>query len=256
MENKRGQVAIFVIVAIVIVALILLFYFVLRLNIPSLRATEDPNKYIESCLGDEVKDALKILESQGGSLDPENYILYDDNMVDYLCYINAYYKPCLNQKPFLKNSIEDELKKYLTPKIQQCINTYKLELEKKGYFVQAGKLDLSLEIIPGSISAEINQPLTLTKEASVKYERFNYEIDSSIYDLVMLASSITNWEARYGDSSNQAYMLYYPNFKTEKYKQGDGSTIYVITDRLNGEEFVFASRSMVWPPGYGAVTNI
>jgi len=255
MENKRGQVAIFVIVAVIIIALVLLFYFVIRPNVSYLRATEDPKKYIESCIKEDAKNALELLEKQGGSLEPENYILYDDNRVDYLCYINAYYKPCLNQKPFLKKSIEDELEKYLKPKLQQCIDAYKLQLEKKGYFVKAGKLDITLEIIPTGVSFEINQPLTIVKEASTAYEKFSYEIDSSIYDLIMLSSSIINWEARYGDSSNQAYMLYYPNFKVEKYKQGDGSTVYVVTDRLINEKFVFASRSMVWPAGYGGVVQ-
>ena len=39
---------------------------------------------------EDAKNALELLEKQGGSLEPENYILYDDNRVDYLCYINAY----------------------------------------------------------------------------------------------------------------------------------------------------------------------
>ena len=65
----------------------------------------------------------------------------------------------------------------------------------------------------------------------------------------MLTSSILNWEARYGDSDIATYMTYYPNIKVEKYKQGDGSKIYILSSEK--DKFVFASRSLSWPAGYG-----
>ena len=65
----------------------------------------------------------------------------------------------------------------------------------------------------------------------------------------MISSSILNWEARYGDSETMNYMIYYPSIKVEKKKQGDGSTVYIITDRLDLDKFMFASRSMALPAG-------
>ena len=69
----------------------------------------------------------------------------------------------------------------------------------------------------------------------------------------MIASSISNWEAKYGDSETMNYMIYYPNLKVEKKKQGDGTTIYIITDKESEDKFMFASRSLVLPAGFTGI---
>ena len=48
------------------------------------------------------------------------------------------------------------------------------------------------------------------------------------------------------------YMIYYPHLRVEKKKQGDGSTVYVLTDKESEDKFIFASKSLVFPPG---ITN-
>ena len=45
-------------------------------------------------------------------------------------------------------------------------------------------------------------------------------------------------------------MALYPQTKVEKLKQGDGTTIYKVSDRKTQESFNFAVRSLVFPPGY------
>lgn len=71
-----------------------------------------------------------------------------------------------------------------------------------------------------------------------------------MYDLIMIASSIANYEAKYGDADSLTYMLYYPDIKVEKKEQSDGSRVYILTNKPTNEKFIFASRSIVWPPGY------
>ena len=46
-------------------------------------------------------------------------------------------------------------------------------------------------------------------------------------------------------------MILYPGVKVEKYKQEDGTTVYILTDRNTNDKFQFAVRSLAWPPGYG-----
>jgi len=72
-----------------------------------------------------------------------------------------------------------------------------------------------------------------------------------MYDLVMISTSILNFEARYGDSNPLSFMVYYPSLWIDKLKQGDGTKIYILTDLNTGESFTFASRSLSWPAGYG-----
>ncbi len=110
---------------------------------------------------------------------------------------------------------------------------------------------MKVEIVPNNIKTSVSG-FTFTKgETGEKYDKFVASYKSELYDLLMLATSILNWEARYGDSDITTYMTYYPNVKVEKYKQGDGSTIYILTDRPTEDKFVFASRSLAWPAGYG-----
>jgi len=46
-------------------------------------------------------------------------------------------------------------------------------------------------------------------------------------------------------------MFLYPNLKVQKLKQGDGTKVYIIEDRNTKEKLQFATRSLVWPPGWG-----
>ena len=68
--------------------------------------------------------------------------------------------------------------------------------------------------------------------------------------MIMIASSIQNFEAQYGDSVPETYMSLYPDIKVQKLKQEDGTKIYIITDRKTNERLVFATRSVAWPPGF------
>ena len=66
-----------------------------------------------------------------------------------------------------------------------------------------------------------------------------------------MANSILNWEATYGKVETTLYMNYYRWLKIEYDLKSDGTTIYILTNRDKGNKFQFASRSVVWPPGYG-----
>ena len=113
------------------------------------------------------------------------------------------------------------------------------------------KGEISIELLPQRIIALFNSTLTIKKEESQKYDSIKIVLNNNLYELVSIANSILNWEARYGDSETTTYMDYYHDLKVEKKKQSEGSTIYILTDRTSENKFQFASRSVAWPPGYG-----
>lgn len=252
MENKKGQVTIFIILAIAIVAVLLILFMP---NIKNLIYGPTSEDFIKQCVEDSVEEIMPRIMSQGGSLEPEHYYLYDGKKIEYLCYTNDYYKKCVMQKPFLKQDIELEIDDYLKPKVEQCFASLKQQLEKRGSVVSLGKIDVKTSIIPKAIIVSVEAPFSVTKETTSKFGKFRVEKRSEIYDLIMLSSSIANWEARYGDSDPQTYMMYYPDIKVEKKKQGDGTTIYILSNRLTGEKLWFASRSLVFPEGYVEFTK-
>jgi hypothetical protein len=252
MFGKRGQVTIFIIIAIVIViAGVLAFLFV-----PGVRQAfvieEDPQQFLENCISPELEEKLPIIMSQGGSLDPELFILYQDIKVEYLCYTQEYLQQCIMQKPLLELSIEQEIENSIRDKVQECSEDLKNNLEGGGNIVNINSNDFFVELLPGRVRIVIDADVSIQRgEAVARYENFKVDYRTNLYDLVAITRSILNWEARYGNSETTAYMSFYPHVKVEKLKQGDGSTIYILSDRNIGEKFMFATRSIAWPPGYG-----
>ena len=75
---------------------------------------------MEDCLEKEIKNNLEILSAQGGSLNPEQYILYYNQRVEYLCYTNEYYKKCVMQQPLLYKQVGDEIVKAIKEEENIC----------------------------------------------------------------------------------------------------------------------------------------
>jgi hypothetical protein len=94
--------------------------------------------------------------------------------------------------------------------------------------------------------------LTVTKGSTSTYNSFSVVLNNNLYELMGIANNIVEWEATYGDVSTSTYMTYYEDLKVEKMLQNDGTKIYILTDRNTGDKFEFASRSVVYPPGYSS----
>ena len=94
--------------------------------------------------------------------------------------------------------------------------------------------------------------MTITSaETTRTFDKFDASIDSKIYDLLSIATSIIDYESTLGDSETTTYLSYYPDLRIDKIKLEDGVKIYKLTNVVTNEMFQFATRSLVWPPGYG-----
>jgi len=250
---KKGQVAIFVIIALVIVGVILLVLLYPRIKTSVAPEIFNPETFLRECIEGDVKDRINVLAAHGGYENPTGYIIYRGEKIKYLCYIRGYYKTCVVQEPMIKSVMEKELEKALKTRINTCAANLKSEYERRGFSVSMGAINSNVEIAMDKIRVNFIVPMKISKEGTTKtFEKFNVEIDSKMYDLLMIATSIIDFESTYGDSETTLYLQYYPNLKIEKILY-DGSKIYNVSDVTTGESFVFASRSLVWPPGYGAV---
>lgn len=254
--NKSGQVTIFIIIAILIVGggvLIYIFYPQIKTTLGGVEET--PQSYIQTCIEGSIKEAVDKSSLSGGSINPEHYVLYDDSKVEYLCYTNEYYKPCVVQQPMLKQHVESEIKNDINDEVEACFNSLKESYEKKGYSVGLTKGDKKVELLPKRIVSTFDYSLTLTKGDTQKYESFIVILNNNLYELVAIANSIIQLETLYGDAETTIYMTYYHDLKVEKNLIGSGEKVYVITDRNTGNKFQFASRGQVWPAGYPIPTT-
>jgi hypothetical protein len=248
--RKTGQVTIFVVFGLIILFLALLVaYFYPQIKVALTGETLNPSSYLQSCIEEELKSNIQIISSQGGSLDPTHYLLYKDQRLEYLCYTNEYYKTCVMQQPFLKQNIEQEVEKSIFKKAEECLTSLEQTYKRSGYDVKIKKGGVSLELLPKRAVLYFNSTIIATKaDSTQRYEDLRISIPNNLYELVSIATSILNFEARYGDSETTIYMNYYHDLKVEKIKQEEGSKIYILTDRNNGNKFQFATRSLAWPP--------
>jgi flagellar basal body-associated protein FliL len=249
--NRKGQVTIFIILAIIIVALAFLIYSFW----PQIKTTigtqqKDPQAFMQSCIETDIKEAVDKVSLQGGSIAPENYILYNDNKVEYLCYTDEFYRNCIVQQPMLKLHTELEIRDEISDNVESCFASLKDSYEKKGYDVSLEKGDKTVELLPKRIVTTFNYSLTLTKGDTQEYDSFVVMLDNNLYELVSIVNSIIEWEATYGDADPTTYMTYYPDLKVEKKLNGSGDKIYILTDRNTGNKFEFAIKGQVWPAGY------
>lgn len=248
-RNKKGQIAVFIIIALVLIAIIVLV-FLARNKLTAIITGEPPVNQLKKCIKQAAEQGLSVLETQGGAIEPTNYYLYQGNKIDYLCYTGEDYKQCVMQKPLLKQAIEKELKTFLEPKIQGCLNSLKSELIKKGYSVEYNTPDTEIEIFPNNLLITLNDfDLIINKDSTQTFNTLKIDQKTKLYDLVIISSSISNWEARYGEAEIMNYMIYYPSLKIEKSPQEEGTNIYILTNTKTQDKFMFASRSMVVPVG-------
>ena len=91
--NKQGQIAIFVIVGILIVAAILFIFLIDRT--PSITRGQDldnPESFIDNCIKEQADKEIKNLLSHGGFPDSQDTVLYNGIPLPYLCKNINYYQ--------------------------------------------------------------------------------------------------------------------------------------------------------------------
>jgi hypothetical protein len=253
--NKSGQVTIFIIIAIIIVAAGLLIYsFYPQIKTSLSTQQQNPPSFIQSCIENEIRNAVNEISAQGGSIKPENFILYNDSKVEFLCYTNEYYRNCLVQQPMLKQHMESEIKNKIDKNVDACFVSMKNSYIKQGYAADLKTGDKRIELLPNRIVSTFNYSLTLTKGENVqKYNSFVVLLDNNLYELVAIANSIIDWETTYGQAEPSTYMTYYHDLKVEDKSLSEGK-VYILTDRNTGNKFQFAVRGQIWPAGVAVPT--
>ena len=209
-KNKRGQVTIFIIIAIVVVGLAALFYsFYPEIRSTFISEVKSPQAFIQSCLEEDIEATADKLSLQGGDLDPEFYYKYKTDNLRYLCYTTEYYKLCTVQEPMLKEHIEKEIKDAINSKASECFDELKKTYQDKGYQVTLTKGPMNVELLPKRIVATFDNTFILKKDTSETYNDFRVILNNNLYELVSIAISIIDFETTFGDAETTFYMNYY-----------------------------------------------
>jgi len=262
METRKGQVALFVAVGIVLVIGVLLFLF-LRLRTavePTLPVEFAPvQDHVHECLRQTAIDGLKVLASHGGYLDPLDAAnagrdlvlnpftptesdLVRLNPADNASAIPYYYylagsDTCqfclLTTLTPSQEQLESRLRTYILAHLHECINF--------GLFpditVRADPAqDLTVRMTNQSVYLDYNRKLDLTKDAStVHADLFQERVDIPFLRYYALAKQITQREIDTQFLEN--YLLYlisaYSGIKAELppiagYEEGFSPSFWVL----------------------------
>jgi len=181
--NKRGQITVFIVVAIVIV-LGLLIYFSIRgglidrVNVsPEIRPIYN---FVDTCLEEVAEDSIYHIGDNGG------YFLYPERSNEVGI---PYYFDRGENLIISKEEVQEELGEYVNEMMFFCLENF---ARFGDYEVDAGKIDTNVRIIERKVIFNVNYPLAIKKgESNFLLENFNKEIPSRLNTVYEVARLIT-----------------------------------------------------------------
>src|SRR3972149_5835252 len=168
--NKRGQIALWVILALVLVGAVLLFFFLEQRPIGVAEATFNPQQFLEKCASSAVNEVVEKIIPQGGFLEPAEFKIYNDTKVTYLCKTDGYYGACINLHPMMINEVNKEIKDYIAPRIENCLENMKTEVEKKANILELGAAPTGIEVTmaPGKVFVNVAKEIKINEKGTIR----------------------------------------------------------------------------------------
>lgn len=262
-KSKKGQLTIFIIIAVVVVSIIVSFFLLRGVIMPALgeKPEKNPNAFLESCMEEEVTNTIRTLYRQGGSIsNPLNKSFKFEGEtlpadISYLCYNPSDYQACMPQEAKLIEHLEEEIHDEISEEMNNCFEDLKSSLEKGGYDVEAEYRGFEVDLIKRNVIIPIDAKLSITKSGeTTKHESFKIIFPSRMYELALMVQEIVNSEATTGEFSHYSIFLY-PDFNINKYRASDSSVMYSIQYKDDADRFKFAVRGGVMSSGFGMKFN-
>ena len=212
--TKRGQVTIFVIIAIILVVGVV-GYFLLkdRINISGVSKEFEPvYNYYLSCIEEEAESASMILGEKGGYIYlPEfepgsSYRPFSSQLdffgsgIPYWYYIAG--NNIIKEQVPSKSNMQRQMNEYLAERIEECNFD---DFEKQGYLIDIGEASVSSKITDNQIEVSVNMPLTISfADESVRVVNHQVSINSKLGKFYNLALDIYNKEKKEAFLENYA----------------------------------------------------
>ena len=255
MRNKRSQITLFVIISIlIVVALILLYTFVIKPYIDASRIG-DPKVFIEKCTSDSIKNSEKeILDNNGYPENITNYILYSkekaSEKVPYLCTVSMFYIPCVNQEPMLMENIRKYIEENIREDVSSCFSNLESKLKRGGREITSGNLTINIEFETKAIKADIKKDLAISRRGKTEtFSVFDTKINSPIYNLLYTENKIVYFESQFCAFDSVSWMRFNPDLNIKKFSASDQTKIYTLTDKDSEKKIKFAVKTCVLPAG-------
>ncbi len=252
MDKKRGQVTLFVILGIVIVAIILLVVF-LREPIAQAVASEanlqtemkGVTGSIEKCLKKSADGPIKKIAWQGGYLGPTSgtYRLWNDTTVSYLCYNMKGKQTCINRLLTVK-VVEKQLEKAIEEKLKTCVDIQPRGTFAKYDVITKKDFNVTVQVLLDAVRVNLDYPVTLqskkTRSNVLSKQKFTSTLSYPLGDLLNVVYSIIDAETTNGYFDQLSYMLASQSKYTIYVNKPYPDKIYRLKLRENDFTFQFA----------------
>ncbi len=251
---KKGQVTIFIIVGILIVASVALFFASRAGIIPGVGGgtkEADVNSFLNVCFEDEVKNAVNELAIFGGYFNNPNNLKFkfmDEGIyrnISYLCYTQNNFRPCVVQKPTFFSDFQKNIEEEISDVVYACFKDMLDSFDKQGFEVgKDSRLNgFEIDLASKRIILQTYSKVVLTKAGETKIqENFQVVIPSRIYEVLNVVEEIINQESNYCYFERRGFGLMYPEFEIDLFRMEDFTEIYTVENTYTSEKFRFAVR--------------
>lgn len=247
--NRKGQVAIWIILGVILVASALTFVFI-GTKTEILKPIEgetvfDVQTYMQQCVKTDVEKTVDIILPQGGFVKPRNYVVFNDTNISYFYDNIGYFEPGVAQN-LLLSDMKAEIKNSVESKIIECVDDMKRAFERQGSeieFADSSPPIIELDWGPDVIKIDITKKMTITKQEEMQnVEKTTVNIKSPAYNLASVAFEIGNNEALTCNFEYVGYSLNYPRYQVNKFQMSDSTEIYIIYDTKSKKTMNIAVR--------------
>jgi len=250
--QKRGQVTIFIIIAILIAVVIVSFAYFSGWFKFEKSTTENPKEYIENCMLVSVKESEDLLFKSNTypEFNSSNYILFEQEKVPYLCTVSEFYKPCTPQDPGMFMRVRQIMQNKVARDIKNCLDKVYSDLEEENYKVTTQKGETTLDISKDSINIKLNETMYIVKgENAYTISGFEVSYGTKLYETLKLVQTIVNYESTFCEFNKLNWMQSNNEIIISTTRASDQTKIYSLRDRMTDREIKFAVKTCVLPAG-------
>jgi hypothetical protein len=204
-KNKKGQVTIFVVLALIIVVAVIAYFFIRSSSISSIPKEMQPvyNAYL-SCIERHTEQGISLLGEQAGYIYADeldfvpgsSYMPFSSQLdffgqpIPYWMYVSGN-NVLANQKPTL-SSMEKELERYLASNLDNCDLD---EFYAQGFDVYFSEGDVNVKISEGDVKVSIDSPVRINlEEQTVLVNEQEISVSSKLGKFYSLATEVFDYE--------------------------------------------------------------
>ena len=243
-NKRRGQVSGFMILGVVILAIIILLFFLrdqlgIVLPGPLGGKSADLGEHIRQCIQETAPELIERMGRQGGFLSTPDgtFRLHHDIPVSYLCYNIEGQETCRNRMLTL-DAMQTELGDALDKELTTCIDYG--AFRKRGYDLTVGQRDVVVAIGRDATQITVIQPLRLTKgETVINIDEVSESFFYPLGRLYEVSQDIVDSEATLGAFDQLPYMLAHKGQYVIEKKKPYPDVLYIVQSKDHPLVFQF-----------------